>query len=136
MKRVSLTAGNVGGLRIAIIGTGSGAFAAAVKTVDEGTQATITEGGDVIGGACVNVGCVPSKIMIRGAHIAPASASWLYRHPSEPAACRSSALVRQQQARVEELAGQLFPYLTMVEGLKLCAQTFSKDVKQLSCCAG
>jgi len=24
----------------------------------------------------------------------------------------------------------------MVEGLKLCAQTFSKDVKELSCCAG
>ncbi|EDR3702865.1 pyridine nucleotide-disulfide oxidoreductase, partial [Salmonella enterica] len=24
----------------------------------------------------------------------------------------------------------------MVEGLKLAAQTFSKDVKQLSCCAG
>lgn len=25
---------------------------------------------------------------------------------------------------------------TMVEGLKLCAQTFTKDVKQLPCCAG
>jgi mercuric reductase len=36
---------------------------------------------------------------------------------------------------VVELASQLFPYLTMVEGLKLCAQTFTKDVKQLSCCA-
>ncbi len=37
---------------------------------------------------------------------------------------------------VQELADQLFPYLTMVEGLKLAAQTFNKDVKQLSCCAG
>lgn len=37
---------------------------------------------------------------------------------------------------VQELADQLFPYLTMVEGLKLAAQTFSKDVTQLSCCAG
>ena len=37
---------------------------------------------------------------------------------------------------VNELADELFPYLTMVEGLKLCAQTFTKDVKQLSCCAG
>jgi mercuric reductase len=36
---------------------------------------------------------------------------------------------------VDELAGLLFPYLTMVEGLKLCAQTFSRDVAQLSCCA-
>jgi len=30
----------------------------------------------------------------------------------------------------------LFPYLTMVEGLRLAAQTFDKDVNQLSCCAG
>jgi mercuric reductase len=37
---------------------------------------------------------------------------------------------------IAELADQFFPYLTMVEGLKLCAQTFTKDVKQLSCCAG
>ena len=37
---------------------------------------------------------------------------------------------------IEDLAGQLFPYLTMVEGIKLCAQTFNKDVKELSCCAG
>jgi len=37
---------------------------------------------------------------------------------------------------VNELADELFPYLTMVEGLKLCAQTFTKDVSQLSCCAG
>ena len=37
---------------------------------------------------------------------------------------------------VQKLAEELFPYLTMVEGLKLCAQTFIKDVTQLSCCAG
>jgi mercuric reductase len=37
---------------------------------------------------------------------------------------------------VNDIADELFPYLTMVEGLKLCAQTFTKDVKQLSCCAG
>jgi mercuric reductase len=37
---------------------------------------------------------------------------------------------------VQAIGNELFPYLTMVEGLKLCAQTFTKDVKQLSCCAG
>ncbi len=37
---------------------------------------------------------------------------------------------------VQAIGDELFPYLTMVEGLKLCAQTFTKDVKQLSCCAG
>ncbi len=36
----------------------------------------------------------------------------------------------------EELGATIFPYLTMVEGLKLAAQTFEMDVKKLSCCAG
>ncbi|MAN73689.1 MAG: mercury(II) reductase [Henriciella sp.] len=34
------------------------------------------------------------------------------------------------------LAETIFPYLTTVEGLKLAAQTFDKDVAHLSCCAG
>ncbi len=37
---------------------------------------------------------------------------------------------------VSDLRGMLFPYLTQVEGLKLAAQAFEKDVTQLSCCAG
>ncbi len=37
---------------------------------------------------------------------------------------------------VHDLADQFFSYLTMVEGLKLAAQTFTKDVAQISCCAG
>ena len=45
-------------------------------------------------------------------------------------------LPRHVQDVVHDLADQLFPYLTMVEALKLAAQTFTKDVKQLSCCAG
>jgi len=36
----------------------------------------------------------------------------------------------------EELGETIFPYLTAVEGLKLAAQGFTKDVKKLSCCAG
>ena len=42
----------------------------------------------------------------------------------------------RQRMTVQALATMWFPYLTMVEGIKLCAQTFSKDVNQLSCCAG
>ena len=48
---------------------------------------------------------------------------------------QSAALAIRARMTVGDLAGQFFPYLTMVEGLKLCAQTFFKDVKQLSCCA-
>ncbi|RVT49632.1 mercury(II) reductase [Rubrivivax albus] len=49
---------------------------------------------------------------------------------------QSAALALHARMTVHDLADQLFPYLTMVEGLKLCAQTFTKDVKQLSCCSG
>ena len=49
---------------------------------------------------------------------------------------QSAALAIHNHMTVDDLADQLFPYLTMVEGLKLCAQTFSKDIKELSCCAG
>jgi mercuric reductase len=97
-------AGKTGsGLKVAIIGTGSAAFAAAIRSVEEGATVTVIEAGTV-GGTCVNVGCVPSKIMIRAAHVAHLQA----QHPfpglakHKPAVDRK-ALVAQQQARVEEL---------------------------------
>lgn len=36
----------------------------------------------------------------------------------------------------QELGDTIFPYLTTVEGLKLAAQGFARDVTRLSCCAG
>lgn len=36
---------------------------------------------------------------------------------------------------VEDLAGTWAPYLTMSEALRLAAQSFSRDVTKLSCCA-
>ena len=47
-----------------------------------------------------------------------------------------AALAIRHGMDVQDLADMLFPYLTFAEGLKLCAQSFSKDVRQLSCCAG
>ena len=96
--------GNGSGLHIAIIGTGSGAFAAAIKVTEEGATVTLIEGNELIGGTCVNVGCVPSKILIRGAHIAHLQA----HHAFDGIALNRphidrGALVRQQQTRVAEL---------------------------------
>ena len=56
-------------LRIAVIGSGGAAMAAAIKAAELGAAVTLIERG-VLGGTCVNVGCVPSKIMLRAAHIA------------------------------------------------------------------
>jgi mercuric reductase len=49
---------------------------------------------------------------------------------------QTAALAIRHGMTVKELGETIFPYLTTVEGLKLAAQTFDKDVKKLSCCAG
>jgi mercuric reductase len=36
---------------------------------------------------------------------------------------------------VDQLAHTWAPYLTMAEGIKLAAQSFTTDVAKLSCCA-
>lgn len=91
------------GLHIAIIGSGSGAFAAAIRAVDAGAQVTLIEAG-TLGGTCVNVGCVPSKIMIRAAHFAHAQAANPFQGiVNRPAQVNRAVLVAQQQQRVEEL---------------------------------
>ena len=90
-------------LKIIIIGSGSAAFAAALEAKDLGAQVTMIEAG-TIGGTCVNVGCVPSKIMIRAAQMAHQQA----HHPfsgietNVPSIDRAK-LVIQQQERVDAL---------------------------------
>jgi len=49
---------------------------------------------------------------------------------------QTAALAIKHGLTAQDLAETIFPYLTTVEGLKLAAQTFDKDVTKLSCCAG
>jgi len=92
------------GPHIAIIGSGGAAMAAALKAVERGARITLIERGE-IGGTCVNVGCVPSKIMIRAAHVAHVRRTSPFDGGIEaatPAVLRDRLLV-QQQRRVDEL---------------------------------
>jgi pyruvate/2-oxoglutarate dehydrogenase complex dihydrolipoamide dehydrogenase (E3) component len=49
---------------------------------------------------------------------------------------QTAALAIRQRLTISDLADMIFPYLTTVEGLKLAAQAFTKNVALLSCCAG
>ncbi|MFZ3579547.1 mercury(II) reductase [Virgibacillus sp. DJP39] len=51
-----------------IIGSGGGAFSAAIKATENGGNVAMIERGTV-GGTCVNIGCVPSKTMLRAGEI-------------------------------------------------------------------
>ena len=109
---------------IAVVGSGGGAMAAALKAAELGATVTLIER-DLIGGTCVNVGCVPSKILIRAAHIAhlrresPFDAGL----SAVPAIVDRPRLLAQQQGRVEELRHVKYekilagiPAITVVHG--------------------
>lgn len=66
-----------------------------------------------------------------GAHVLAAEAGEVIQ-----TAALAVKMGREHGFTVQELRDMLFPYLTQVEGIKLAAQTFDKDVAQLSCCAG
>lgn len=90
-------------LRIAILGSGSAALACAIRAARAGAQVTLIEGG-VLGGTCVNVGCVPSKILIRAAEITHEIEHHPFRGISRSTPfLNPSELHAQQQARVDEL---------------------------------
>jgi len=63
---------------------------------------------------------------IIGAHIIASEAGEMI---SEPALAVKFGLT------IEDLTATFHPYLTLSEGIKLAAQTFTKDVAKLSCCA-
>ena len=51
---------------LAVIGAGSAGFSAAITAAEQGAQVALI-GHGTIGGTCVNIGCVPSKTLIRAA---------------------------------------------------------------------
>lgn len=113
------------GLHIAIIGSGAAAFAAALRAAAGGARVTMIEAAANIGGTCVNVGCVPSKILLRAAEAAHLAGAHPFAGLAHARLDISPAqLYAQRQARVEELrqtkyesilAGQ--PNIALVKGL-------------------
>src|SRR5438874_2587260 len=61
-----------------ILGSGSTAFAAALRAAESGKTAVMTES-RIVGGTCANRGCLPSKNLIEAARIVYESA-----HPRYP----------------------------------------------------
>ena len=91
-------------LHIAVIGSGGAAMAAALKAAERGARVTLIERG-TLGGTCVNIGCVPSKILIRAAHIAHLRRESPFDEgvSAQIPVVGRGALLQQQQTRVEEL---------------------------------
>ncbi len=113
------------GKTLVIIGGGSAAFAAALKAAELDARTVIINDGLLMGGTCVNVGCVPSKTLIRGAEA-------LHRasHPPAFAGIATSGrlvsfkeVVEQKRALVQELRNGKYadvigdnPNITFIKG--------------------
>ena len=54
---------------IVVIGSGPGGYTAAFRAADLGQEVTLIERYDVLGGVCLNVGCIPSKALLHSAAV-------------------------------------------------------------------
>ncbi len=52
-----------------VIGAGPGGYVAAIRAAQLGQKVTVVDKG-VVGGTCLNVGCIPSKALIQAGHLA------------------------------------------------------------------
>jgi len=87
-----------------IIGGGSAAFAATLEARELGARVTMINDGLPIGGTCVNVGCVPSKNLIRAAESLHRSRNNPFPGIETGGAVRDfQAIMNQKQMLVEDL---------------------------------
>ncbi len=122
-----------------ILGSGSAAFAAAIRATDLGASVALCES-NTIGGTCVNIGCVPSKAML--------AAGELYHragHSPFPGVGTSvssldlGALVRSKDELVDQLRYEHYENLAEEYGFTLLCghgeftgpETFSCDGEEL-----
>ena len=103
---------------LAIIGSGSAAFAAAIRARDTGARVTMIERA-VVGGTCVNVGCVPSKTLLRAGELRHRAA----QHPFGGVTTSADgvdlgALVAQKDALVGHLRQTKYVDLIEVYGIE------------------
>jgi len=87
------------------IGAGSGGIASANRAAMRGAKAAVIEA-KAVGGTCVNVGCVPKKVMWYGAHIAEAiKYSDAYGFKLDQQGFNWATLVKHREAYIERIHG-------------------------------
>lgn len=109
---------------LAVVGSGGGAFAAAIRASQLGKRVVMVERG-VVGGTCVNTGCVPSKALLAAAE-ARHVASDAGRFPGISASAGPvdmSALVEGKRALVEGMRAEKYVDLIASYGWDLRAGT-------------
>lgn len=90
-----------------VIGAGSGGVRLARMSAQRGARVAIVES-RYLGGTCVNVGCVPKKLFVYGAHVSEDledAAGYGWRVPLEQVSFDWPTLVANKNAEIERLNG-------------------------------
>ena len=105
---------------VAILGGGSGGYAAARTAAAAGLKAVVIEGGREVGGLCILRGCMPTKALLYAAevrHLAE-SANWWGMKPAEVPFDWSAVLARKDglikefaDYRAQQLSGGKFEFI-------------------------
>jgi dihydrolipoamide dehydrogenase len=66
---IAPSAAPAGGVDLVVLGAGVGGYTAAFRAADLGLKVTLIERWPMLGGVCLNVGCIPSKALLHAAKV-------------------------------------------------------------------
>src|SRR6188768_1379153 len=61
---------------VVIIGSGTGGYVAAIRAAQLGLKTAVVERAPVLGGTCLNWGCIPTKALLEHAHALKVARDW------------------------------------------------------------
>src|SRR5919112_1439229 len=61
---------------LVVIGSGTGGYVAAIRAAQLGLQTAVVERAPVLGGTCLNWGCIPTKALLEHAHALKIAQEW------------------------------------------------------------
>src|SRR5258708_16057784 len=61
---------------VVIIGSGTGGYVAAIRAAQLGLKTAVVERAPVLGGTCLNWGCIPTKALLEHAHALKVAQDW------------------------------------------------------------
>ena len=105
---------------VAVIGGGSGGYAAARTAAGAGLKTVVIEGGEEVGGLCILRGCMPTKALLYAAevkHLAENAETWGVRagnvsYDFAKVMARKNTLIREfADYRVEQLNAGKFEFI-------------------------
>lgn len=91
---------------VAVIGGGSGGYAAARVAAGEGLRTIVLEGGEQVGGLCILRGCMPTKALLYAAevmHLASHTEPWGIR--AEDVSFNFAQVMGRKNALIKDFAG-------------------------------